>query len=545
MPRCPAQDYADRCAAVDLQQAGLRRCEIAVTLRRPARWVQRTLGRYDASVGIVSLRDHSSRPQRSPRRTPAETEAEICELRRTHQTWGRRQIAEQLRWRWRDDPERRQWVSAGRVRRVLARHPELSPPVAAAERTPPRQIDYLTCNLIWASDIHETHLADGSVWYTLHWLDLYSRFELGQLTAQRFTEELVVQSFLQVAQQYGLPQIVKADHDKLWYDAVSGIPSRLTRVLSALGIHHLLVGPKQPWWNGVVERYVRTCRQELMLPSPSEAESMPQAMETARLFYNEERCHSRCQNQPPATVYQPSARRLPPDFDPARVPFTQEPLVLTRQVQASGRISLAGRSLPFSPRYARQTITVTIDGWSAVGQAADGWQRTWDLHVDTIQPAATPPPPTPPRPLTRKVDHGGCLTLQSYRYYVGIAWVGQTLTIQRCSDTWSVSLPDGTEKTLPCKHLYPQPAPKTTLSRPSAPTAPPSAKPNPQTRRVNKNGQLSFHNRLYFVGLAHKGQTLAVVPTSVGLEVYTTQQAWVTTCPWKTPLDADKPPGPM
>jgi hypothetical protein len=143
------------------------------------------------------------------------------------------------------------------------------------------------------------------------------------------------------------------------------------------------------------------------------------------------------------------------------------------------------------------------------------------------------------------VDRSGCLTLQSYRYYVGIAWVGQTLTIQRCSDTWSVSLPDGTEKALPCKHLLPQPAPKTALTRPNAPTAPPSAKLNPQTRRVNKNGQLSFHNRLYFVGIAHQGQTLAVVPTSAGLEVYTDQQAWVTTCPWKTPLDADKPPGPM
>jgi hypothetical protein len=216
MPRCPAQDYADRCSAVELQRAGLRQCEIAAALRRPARWVRRTLGRYDASVGVVSLRDHSSRPQRSPQRTPAEIEAAICELKRTHQAWGRRQIAAQLRWRWRDDPEHRQWVSAGRVRRVLARHPELAPPVAATERTPPRQIDYLACNVIWASDIHETQLADGSVWYTLHWLDLYSRFELGEFTVQRFTEELVVQSFLEVAQQYGLPQIVKADHDKLW-----------------------------------------------------------------------------------------------------------------------------------------------------------------------------------------------------------------------------------------------------------------------------------------------------------------------------------------
>ena len=546
MPRCSVRDYADRCAAIELQQRGLRQCEIAATLQRPARWVRRTVERYDAAVGVASLCDHSSRPHRSPQQTPPEIAAAICALKQTHAAWGRRQIAKQLRWQWCADPERQRWVSVGRVRRVLAQHPELTPAVPPPERTPPRQIDYLACNLLWAADIHETHLSEGSVWYTLHWLDLYSRFELGQLTAQNLTEELVVHSFLDVAQQYGLPQIVKTDHDKLWYDGVSGLPSHLTRVLSALGVYHLLVGPKQPWWNGVVERYVRTCRQEVILPSPEAGAAVPQAIETARHFYNEQRCHSQCHDQPPATIYQPSARRVPPNFDPAQAPFTQEPLVVSRQVQARGRVSLAGRTFPFSLRYAHQTITVTVTGWSAVGQAADGWQRTWDLHDQAEQPAASPlPPPAPPQSLTRKVDHDGCVTLKSYRYYIGIAWAGQTLIIQRNRDTWSVSVPDGTLKTLPCKHLYPQPKADVKLVRPAAPTAPLATTANVMTRRANQNGQIAFHNRLYFVGIAHKGQTLAVVPADVGLEVYTTQQAWITTCPWKEPRQPDKPPCPM
>jgi len=545
MPRCPVRDYADRCAAIELQQRGLRQCEIAARLRRPVRWVRRTIGRYDGSVGVASLCDHSSRPRQSPQRTPPEVEAAMCALKQTHPAWGRRQIAKQLRWQWRDRPQRQCWASVGRVRRVLKRHPELTPPMPAPERTPRRQIDYLTCNLLWAADIHETHLPDGSVWHTLHWLDLHSRFELGQLTAQRLTEELVVHSFLDVARQYGLPQIVKTDHDKLWYDGVSGIPSYLTRVLSALGVYHLLVGPKQPWWNGVVERYVRTCRQEVVLPPAEDSVTVPQAIETARHFYNEQRCHSRCQDQPPATVYQPSARRLPAGFDPAQTPFTHEPLVLSRQVQAGGRINLVGHTFPFSQRYAHQTITVTVTGWSAVGQAADGWQRTWDLHDQAVQPAGPPPPPASPQPLTRKVDRDGCVTLQCYRYYIGIAWAGQTLTIQRQFDTWSVSLPDGTQKTLPCKHLYPQPPAEARPVRPSAPTAAQPTDSTPPTRRVNQNGQISFHNRLYFVGITHKGQTLAVVPTTAGLEVYTAQQAWITTCPWKQPRQPDKPPCPM
>ena len=215
---------------------------------------------------------------------------------------GARQIAKPLRWQWRDEPERQRWVSVGRVRRVLAQHRELDPPAAAPEHTPLRHIDYLTCNLLWAADIHETHLADGSVWYTLHWLDLSSRLELGQLTTQHVTEELVVPSFLDVAQQHGLPQLVKTDHDKRWYDGVRGLPSHLTRILRVLGVYHLLVGPKQPWWNGGVERYVRTCRQEVVLPPAEAGAAVPQAIETARPCYNEQRCHSQCQDQPPVTV---------------------------------------------------------------------------------------------------------------------------------------------------------------------------------------------------------------------------------------------------
>ena len=151
---------------------------------------------------MASLEDRSSRPQRSPQRTPPEIAAAICALKQAHAAWGRRQIAKQLRWQWREDPERQRWVSVGLVRRVLAQHRELDPPAPAPEHIPLRHIDYLTCNLLWAADIHETHLADGSVWYTLHWLDLYSRFELGQLTAQHLTEESIVHSFLEVAQQY-------------------------------------------------------------------------------------------------------------------------------------------------------------------------------------------------------------------------------------------------------------------------------------------------------------------------------------------------------
>lgn len=528
MPRCPAQDYADRCRAVELRQQGLRQVEIAQALQRPTRWVRRTFARQKTPDDLVSLRDGSSCPKRSPGRTPAEIERAICDLKQAHPRWGRRQIVRQLRWRWQQDTQRLAWVSEGRVRRVLARHPELQPAQPAPEVKSGRQIDYLACNLIWAADIQETHLVDGSTWRTLHWIDLHSRYLLGQLTVPELNEGLVVASFLTVAGQHGLPLILKTDHDVLWFKASTGLPSRLTRVLTALGVYHLLVGPRQPWWNGVVERFVRTCREETTLPDQGAA--LPQALEATRNFYNCERCHSRCHDQPPATVYQPSDRRLPPAFDPTQAPITAEPTVITRQVQGHGRINLAGRAYFFHRRYAGQTVTVTVDGWSATAQAGDGWQRTWDLRSAAEPPPATPPPTLPPPSLTRSVNLRGNIMLNRYLYYVGVAWIGQKILIQRDGDQWQATLPDGSTKIWPCKHLFPQPA-RTAATKPTPPQ--PRDFSAFQTRRVTKCGQVAFHNRLYYVGVAHKGQTVGVTPTTEGLAVFTTDAAWITTCPWK------------
>ena len=541
MPRCPPKDYVDRCEAIKLDKKGLSRRQIAQALGRPERWVRRTLARYDPQVGLESLGDRSSRPHHSPNRTPAEIEQAICDLKQAHLHWGRRQIGKQLRWRWRDDPDRLRWVSEGRVRCVLARHPEIAPPATEEERPSHRQIDYLECNILWGADIQHTKLADGSTWETIHWLDLHSRYELAQVTAACLTEEIVVQSYLLAAQRYGLPLLVKTDRDKLCYDATSGLPSNLTRVLDALGVHHLVMPKKQPWWNGVVERYIQTCGQEVHLPDEGDSDQVNEAMEAERRFYNEERCHSRCNDRPPSTVYQPSARQLLPDFDLTQVPITLQPTVVTRRVQASGRVSLGGHTYPFSRRYAGQTIAVAVDGWSATARAEDDWQRPWNLRSSAQQPPADPLPPFPPKPLTRKVNRRGCISINRYLYYLGIAWVGQTVTVQREEDAWSVNLPDGSTKTLPCKHLVPRPHRQPT---PPRPRTPPNQQPEPaafQTRRVTKTGQIAFHHHLYYVGIAHKGTTVHAVPTPEGLSVYNMDHAWITTCPWKQTHQPDKP----
>jgi len=540
MPRCPAKDYPDRCTAVQLSQKHLTRREIGAMLQRPERWVYRALARYDAQVGLTSLRDYSSRPHHSPRQTPADIEQAICAMKQAHPVWGRRQICKQLRWQWRDEPALRDALTEGRVRRVLHRHPEFAPPAPGVDQPAPRRIDYLACNLLWGADTHQSRLADGSTWETLHWLDLHSRYELGQVTAAHLTEEMVVESFLRVANQYGLPQVIKTDGDKLFYEPTSGLPTLFQRVAAAVGVVHLPIVGRQPWWNGVVERYIQTCQQEVQLPTQGDAEAMNRAMEAERLFYDQERCHSRCADQPPATVYQPSPRRLPPDFSVANVPLTLLPTVVTRQVQASGRVSVAGHSYFFSRRYAGQALSVSIDGWQATAQAADGWQRTWDLrHQVEVSPPAPQPAPTT-QPLTRTVNRRGCISFNRRLYYLGIAWVGQTLPLEPQGKSWTVRFPDGSSKTILDPQLLSVGPRKATQRLQTPPSQQPEAAAF-QIRRVTHTGQVAFHHRLYYVGIAHRGQHVCVAPAAEGLAVYTMEQAWITTCPWKTEPEPDKP----
>lgn len=547
MPRCPPKDFANRCEAIKLWEKGLRPGQIAQALKRPPHWVSRTLKRYDPQMGLESLRDKSSRPRHSPNQTPAEVEKVICQMKQEYPHWGRRQIAKQLRWQWRDKPEVRDWVSESRVRCVLARHPELKPPPPQKPSSPPRQIDYLQCNLLWAADVQQTSLPDGQIMETIRWLDLHSRFELGCFSAPRLTMKQAVSSFLAVAQQYGLPLLVKTDRDKIFYDATSGLPSFFSQVLRTLAVEHIPIPPQQPWWNGVVERRIGTARQEIQPDPPSSPEQLEAALEEENLFYNHQRCHSRCHDAPPATIYQPSERKVSEDFSLGKVPPTCEPVVVRRKVQTSGRVSLAGRSYYFARRYAGQEITITVEEWQAQARAADGWQRTWDLHPQAHQ-EHVPEPAREPTPLTRRVSRRGCISIDKRLYYIGVAWQGCRVTLRREGEYWITDLPDGSTKTLPDKSLLPPPERQSRQAKPR-PKAPDSLSPKGilHPRRVTKTGQIAFHNRLYYVGVAHARETVYVTPSQQGLVVYNAEQAWLTTCPWRQSKNRNmiEPPSPI
>ena len=65
-------------------EGGLGLCAAAAAYKLSRQTVSKWVGRYRGQ-GVAGLRDRSSRPQRSPRRTAERVEQQVIELRRSRQ----------------------------------------------------------------------------------------------------------------------------------------------------------------------------------------------------------------------------------------------------------------------------------------------------------------------------------------------------------------------------------------------------------------------------------------------------------------------------
>jgi len=83
-------------AVLAVVQDGWQVSEVARRLGVSRQSVHAWLVRYERG-GLPALADRSHRPGTCPHQTPAEIEAQICELRREHPGWGPRRIEHHLR----------------------------------------------------------------------------------------------------------------------------------------------------------------------------------------------------------------------------------------------------------------------------------------------------------------------------------------------------------------------------------------------------------------------------------------------------------------
>jgi transposase InsO family protein len=312
--------FHGRLLIVQRHQAGWPQAHIAKAMGISRKCVKTWLDRY-AAEGEAGLRDRSSRPHHSPRRTSAEVESRVVELRRRERR-GPAWISAEL------------GVPARTVSRILARH--AMPPLAA--------LDPITGQVIRASKLTAVRyerarpgdlvhmdvkkigrIPDGGGWrahglaatkaekdrrpgvgydYVHSLVDDHSRLAYSEILPDEKGNTCA--AFLARAIDYfaghGIIRI-----SELMTDNALAYRYSLRELCTANGIQQIFIKPHCPWQNGKVERLNRTLQTEwayrqLFTSNADRTAALAPWLE----HYNTQRRHSALGGLPPISRLLPT-----------------------------------------------------------------------------------------------------------------------------------------------------------------------------------------------------------------------------------------------
>ncbi len=250
--------------------------------------------------GLAGLADRSSRPHRSPTRTPATTEAEVTRLRRQRRTMDR--IAAET------------GLSRATVGRILARHGlnrwrDLEPvaPVRRYERATPGELLHLDIKKLGrftrvghriTKDRSGQSSSRGVGWEFVHvCIDDHSRLAFSQVRDSERKEDAV--AFLRAAVAWYRSLGIRVM--RVMTDNGSCYRSKaFNKACKALGLRHLYTRPYTPKTNGKAERFIQSSLREWAYgrayqSSEQRKEDLPRWLH----HYNWHRPHAGINRKPP------------------------------------------------------------------------------------------------------------------------------------------------------------------------------------------------------------------------------------------------------
>ena len=304
--------FHGRTLIVERWLAGWRQAHIAAAMGISRKCVRTWIARFVAE-GEAGLIDRSSRPHTSPRRTAAEVEDRIVELRRRERR-GPAWLGAEL-----GVPART--VSRVLVRRGLPRLAALDPMTGQViraskataisyERSAPGELVHMDVKKLG-------RIPDGGGWrahgraagsssrrretvvgydYVHSLVDDYSRLAYSEILADE--KGTTCAAFLARAAAYfaghGITRIERVMTDNAWAYRYS-----LREVCSALGARQKFIRPHCPWQNGKVERLNRTLATEWAYRQPfTSNQARAAALAPWIEHYNTQRRHSSLGGKP-------------------------------------------------------------------------------------------------------------------------------------------------------------------------------------------------------------------------------------------------------
>jgi transposase InsO family protein len=260
------------------------------------------LKRYREAGSLTAVVEKSRRPRGSPRRTGAEIEARVTELRQ-EQGWGAKAIRHVL--------EREEGIRLGRmtVHRIMERHGQIHP--EDQHRPATKRFERGKPNELWQMDFKGQFPMGSRQCYPLSVLDDHSRYLVG-LQALNGTKSEGVQATLErIFGEYGLPEAMLMDHGVPWWNAINGHGlTQLSVSLIKQGIRLYFSGVRHPQTQGKVEKFHDTLRRAVEHRNrwPQDLLGWQRDLSEIRQVYNDRRPHEALNMEVPASRYRSSTR---------------------------------------------------------------------------------------------------------------------------------------------------------------------------------------------------------------------------------------------
>jgi len=509
-------------------------------------WVRR----YRAG-GLAALADRSHRPASCPHQIPAEIEAAVCELRRSHPRWGPVRLAFEL-----GRKDIGPVPSEATLYRVLVRNGLIAPgqhrrPASSYirwEREQPMEL--------WQLDIMGgVFLSDGTEVKLVSGLDDHSRYCVIARLVTRATSRAVCTAFAAALARFGVPAEVLSDNGKQFTGRFTRPrPSEVLfeRICRENGITTRLTRPRTPTTTGKIERWHKTLRTEFLADHDSFT-SLADAQAKLDAWvedYNCRRPHRSLAMAAPASRFttrpasgdqsQDLPLRLPPALaastpepelsPPPAMTSTPDAVEIDRIVPASGNMSAAGRQIWLGKPLAGQHVTLRLDRASLhvfhdgqlikthpVALQEGDLARLRSAGGKPARPspaAALPPGPLPADVIVevqRLVGAGGCVGIGGKQLSAGIHLAGQRVTLRIDAKLLQVITADGVlARTLPSP-LAPAARGRLHGAHLAGPAPAPATQALRVTRVVSSQGGMMVAGMKIHLGHVHRGKVVTVV----------------------------------
>lgn len=290
-------------------QPGANRAQLCRACKISRKTGYKLLRRYQKE-GLRAIEDRSRRPRHSPRRTDAQMEQRVVDLREQFH-WGGRKISDRLR-----KLGYSEVPAPSTVTGILRRH-ELLDPQESSKHQAWQRFEHPQPNDLWQMDFKGHFAAGDQRCHPLTILDDHSRFCIALQACDNERASTVEQPLRRVFDCYGLPTRMLMDNGPPWGSDAQHPMTVLTVWLVRLRIQISHGRSYHPQTQGKEERFHRSLECELLRWERFEdLQHCQRKFDAWREVYNFQRPHEALNMAVPGDRYRVSPRSLPSVLPP-------------------------------------------------------------------------------------------------------------------------------------------------------------------------------------------------------------------------------------